>query len=130
MLVKILPPPWGLPGAIWRLTPSHQPIGALDPPVVTSVSAPNTRFLIYGHCGGGPGGASRPPGPGLPGRGWVPGGVGFEAVPGGVLTGSTNGARGRPEERRPGGQKVASKAWHCRGRPAEVGMERMARGAV
>jgi hypothetical protein len=38
-VVKILPPPWGLPGATWRLTPSHQLIGALGPPAVTSAAA-------------------------------------------------------------------------------------------
>jgi hypothetical protein len=52
---KILPPPWGLLGAIWRLAPSHQLIGALDPPAVTSVSAPNTRSLIFADRGVGPG---------------------------------------------------------------------------
>jgi hypothetical protein len=52
---KILPPPWGLLGATWRLAPSHQLIGALDPPAVTSVSTPNTRFLIFVHGGVGPG---------------------------------------------------------------------------
>jgi hypothetical protein len=52
---KILPPPWGLLGANWRLAPSHQLIGALDPPAVTSVSAPNTRSLIFVHGGVGPG---------------------------------------------------------------------------
>jgi hypothetical protein len=51
---KILPPPWGLLGATWRLSPSHQLIGALDPPAVTSVSAPNTRSLIFVHGGVGP----------------------------------------------------------------------------
>jgi hypothetical protein len=52
---KKLPPPWGLPGATWRLVPSHQLVGALDPPAVTSVSAPNTRSLIFAHGGVGPG---------------------------------------------------------------------------
>jgi hypothetical protein len=52
---KKLPPPCGLPGAAWRLAPSHQPIGALDPPAVTSASAPNTRSQIFVHGGVGPG---------------------------------------------------------------------------
>jgi hypothetical protein len=52
---KILPPPWGLLGAAWRWAPSHQLVGALDPPAVTSVSAPNTRSLIFAHGGVGPG---------------------------------------------------------------------------
>jgi hypothetical protein len=54
---KILPPPWGLLDATWRLAPSHQLVGALDPPAVTSVSAPNTRsLLIFVHGGvAGPG---------------------------------------------------------------------------
>jgi hypothetical protein len=49
------PRPWGLPGAAWWLAPFHQLVGALDPPAVTSVSAPNTRSLVYDHCGVGPG---------------------------------------------------------------------------
>jgi hypothetical protein len=84
---------WGLPGAAWRLAPSHQLIGALDPPAVTSVSAPNMRALIFVH-GGGAGGAPRA-GPGLPEKGWGPRGFGFESVPGGVPIDSTGGARGR-----------------------------------
>jgi hypothetical protein len=107
---KILPPLWGLPGAAWRLAPSHQLIGALDPPAVTSVSALNTRSLVFCRPRGGPGGAPRS-GPGLPGRGWGPSGFGFESVPGGFLAGSNTRARGRPKECGHGGQKVASKAW-------------------
>jgi hypothetical protein len=52
---KFLPPPWGLLGATWWLGPPHQLIGALIPPAVTSVSAPNTRSLIFVHGGVGPG---------------------------------------------------------------------------
>jgi hypothetical protein len=52
---RILPPPWDFLGATWRLAPSHQLIGALDPPAVTSVSAPNTRSLIFVHGGVDPG---------------------------------------------------------------------------
>ena len=83
------PPPWGLLGATWRLVPSHQLIGALDPPTVTSVSAPNTRSQIFVH-GGGPEvhpvlGQVSPAGAG-------PRGFGFGSVHGGVPVGSTGGA--------------------------------------
>jgi hypothetical protein len=44
-----------LPGAAWRLSPSHQLIRAVDPPAVTSVSAPNTRAPIFVDRGVGPG---------------------------------------------------------------------------
>jgi hypothetical protein len=60
---------------------------------------------------GGPGGGPRS-GPDFPERGWGSRGLGFESVPGGVPTGSTGGGRGRPKERRCGGQKGASKGWH------------------
>jgi hypothetical protein len=112
-VVKILPPPWGLPGAIWRLTPSHQPVGALDPPAVTSVSAPNMRSPIYDHFGVGPG--ARPV------LGQVsPEGAGAQAglgssrprfLAGGVPIG-TSGSRGRPKERRPWKGKIRLKSWH------------------
>jgi hypothetical protein len=73
---KILPPPRGLLGATWRLVPSHQLVGALDPPAVTSVSAPSTRSLAdFCSRRGGPGGApfwARSPRKGLgPKRVWV-----------------------------------------------------------
>jgi hypothetical protein len=113
-VVKILPPTWGLPGAIWRLNPSHQPVGALDPPAVTSVSAPNTRSLIYDHCGVGPG--ARPVLGQVPPEG-AGGQVGLG--PSRFLAGSDRqhqrgaggggGARRRPS----GGQKAASKALYC-----------------
>jgi hypothetical protein len=71
---KILPPPWGLLGAAWRLAPSHQLIGALYSPAVTSVCAPNTGFLIFVHGGVGPGRGCAPfwarsPRKGLPRKG-------------------------------------------------------------
>jgi hypothetical protein len=54
------PPPRGLPGAAWRLVPPHQLIGALDPPAVISVRAPNTGSLVFVDRGvAGPG--ARPP---------------------------------------------------------------------
>jgi hypothetical protein len=85
---KILPPPWGLLGATWRLAPSHQLIGTLDPPAVTSVSAPNTRSLSFVHGGVGPG--VRPVLAAFwarsPRKGLGPKGVWFESVPGGVPT--------------------------------------------
>jgi hypothetical protein len=65
-----------IPPADWgtRSTRSHRPR--------PSVSAPNTRSLIYDHCGvWGGGGASRS-GPGPTGRGWGASGFGFESVPG------------------------------------------------
>jgi hypothetical protein len=99
-VVKILPPPWDLPGAIWRLTPSHQPVGALDPPAVTSVSD---------HCGVGPGarpvlGQVSPGGAGAQvGLGSSRSLAGFQsAAPAGP-----GGARRSAAARR--GQKVASK---------------------
>jgi hypothetical protein len=101
-VVKILPPPWGLPGAIcWRLTPSNQPVGALDPPAVTSVSAPNTRSLVYGATavwarGRVPFWVRSP----RKGPKWVWVRVGSWR---GSDLGSTSGARGRPKERRRGG---------------------------
>jgi hypothetical protein len=63
------------------------------PPAVTSVSAPNTRSLIYDHCGVGPGvrpavlGQVSPEGAGGQGAS----GFGSESVPGGVPIGSTGG---------------------------------------
>jgi hypothetical protein len=54
---KNLPPPCPV-GPSWRhlavVVPIHQLIRALDPPAVTSVSAPNTRSLIFVHSGVGP----------------------------------------------------------------------------
>jgi hypothetical protein len=109
---KILPLPWGLLGATWRLAPPHQLIGALDPPAVTSVSTPNTRSLIFVHGGVGPGVRpfwARSPRKGLGAKGaWVRFGSWL-----GSDRQHRRGSCYRQHQRGRGGQKAAPKAWHC-----------------
>jgi hypothetical protein len=93
---KILPRPSGLLGATWRLAPSHQLIGALDPPAVTSVSAPNTRSLIFVH-GGSPKGAG------------IKGGLDSSRFLAGFQPAAPAGAGGARGGAFRGGQKDASK---------------------
>jgi hypothetical protein len=88
-------------------------IGALDPPAVTSVSAPNTRSLIFVHGEVGPG--VRPVlGQFSPERARAQGGLGSSRFQAGFRpTGSTSGARGRPMERRPRRAKSRLKSWYA-----------------
>jgi hypothetical protein len=106
---KILPPPWGLLGTAWRLAPSHQLVGALDPPTSTSVSAPNTRSLIFAHGGVGPG--VRPVlGQVSPKRAGGQGGLGSSRLLAGLRSAAPAGDRGAQRSAARKGQKGASKA--------------------
>jgi hypothetical protein len=104
---KILPPPWGLLGATWRLAPS----AGWGTRSTRSHLGKRPEHEIPDFCSrrGGPGGVPRS-GPGLPETGWGPRGLGFESVPGGIPIGSTGGGRGRPKERRPRRAKMRLKS--------------------
>jgi hypothetical protein len=112
---KILPPPWAffLLGAAWRLAPSHQLDGTPDPPAVTSVSAPNTRSLIFAHGGVGSGSGVRSIlGQVSPKRAGDQGGLGSSRFLAGLQSAAPAGAGGARRSTAHGRQKHASKGWH------------------
>jgi hypothetical protein len=91
------PPPWGLLGAAWRLAPSHQLVGALDPSRSHLGKRPEHEVPDLAHGGVGPGAPRSGP----------------EGAGGQVGLGSSRSLAGfGPAKPKNGGLKRRSKGWH------------------